>query len=84
MPVTSVLEIVELDQIEDLGLDLFGCVGGIVNREKIVPVFDSVTLGLKNDLKTKLDYQNLKNKLEGTIDLSKPNIIPDTIESLLI
>ena len=52
LPVTSVLEIVELDQIEDLGLDLYGCVGGIVNREKIVPVFDSVKLGLKNDLKT--------------------------------
>ena len=52
LPVTSVLEIVELDQIEDLGLDLYGCIGGIVNREKIVPVFDSVTLGLKHDLKT--------------------------------
>ncbi len=45
LPVKSVSEIVEIDQIEDLGLDLYGCVGGIVNREKIVPVFDSVKLG---------------------------------------
>ena len=52
LPVTSVLEIVELDQIEDLGLDLYGCVGGIVNREKIVPVFDSVTLGLEKNIKS--------------------------------
>jgi len=47
LPVTSVLEIVETDQIEDLGLDLYGCVGGVVNREKLVPVFDSIALGLK-------------------------------------
>ena len=39
---------------------------------------------LKNDLGIKLKYSNLKNKLKGTLDLSKPNIIPDTIESLLI
>ena len=51
LPVTSVLEIVEIDQIEDLGLDLYGCVGGIVNREKIVPVFDSLTLGLEKNIK---------------------------------
>ena len=50
LPVTSVLEIVETDQIEDLSLDLYGCVGGIVNRQKLVPVFDSVTLGLKQKI----------------------------------
>ena len=49
LPVTSVLEIVEINQIEELGLDLYGCVGGIVNREKLVPVFDSLTLGHKQD-----------------------------------
>ena len=51
LPVTSVLEIVETGQIEDLGLDLYGCIGGIVNREKLVPVFDSVTLSLNQNMK---------------------------------
>lgn len=52
LPITSVLEIVEVDQIQDLGLELYGCIGGIVNREKIVPVFDSLELGLKKDNKS--------------------------------
>ena len=51
LPVNNVLEIVETDQIEDLNIDLYACVGGIVNREKLVPVFDSVTLGFKQKIK---------------------------------
>ena len=51
LPVNNVLEIVETDQIEDLNIDLYACVGGIVNRQKLVPVFDSVTLGFKQNLK---------------------------------
>ena len=51
LPVNNVLEIVETDQIEDLNIDLYACVGGIVNREKLVPVFDSVTLGSKQKIK---------------------------------
>ena len=51
LPVKNVLEIVETDQIEDLNIDLFACVGGIVNRQKLVPVFHSVTLGFKQKLK---------------------------------
>ena len=51
LPITSVLEIVEVDQIQDLGLELYGCIGGIVNREKIVPLFDSLELGLKKIIK---------------------------------
>lgn len=39
---------------------------------------------LKNDHEINLEYLNLKNKLKGNFDLSKTNIIPDTIESLLI
>ena len=51
LPVNNVLEIVETDQIEDLNIDLYACVGGIVNRQKLVPVFDSVTLGFKQKIK---------------------------------
>ena len=51
LPVNNVLEIVETDQIEDLNIGLYACVGGIVNRQKLVPVFDSVTLGLKQKIK---------------------------------
>ena len=51
LPVINVLEIVETDQIEDLNIDLYACVGGIVNRQKLVPVFDSVTLGFKQKIK---------------------------------
>ena len=51
LPVNNVLEIVETDQIEDLNIDLNACVGGIVNRQKLVPVFDSVTLGIKQKIK---------------------------------
>ena len=29
-------------------------------------------------------YKNLKDKLSGSIDLSLPNIIPDTIENFLV
>ena len=46
----SKLTLVETDKIEDLSLDLYGCVGGIVNRQKLVPVFDSVILGLKQKI----------------------------------
>ena len=39
---------------------------------------------LSNDEEINKKYNLLKNKLSGSIDLSLPNIIPDTIEKFLI
>ena len=39
---------------------------------------------LNNDSDINNSYSNLKKKLRGDLDLSVRNIIPDTIESLLI
>ena len=39
---------------------------------------------LENHEETNKNYKILKNKLSGSIDLSRPNIIPDTIEKFLV
>ena len=39
---------------------------------------------LENNEETNKNYKILKNKLSGSVDLSLPNIIPDTIEKFLV
>ena len=45
VPVNKVLEIVEINEIKNLNVDLFGCLGCTVNRDQLIPVFDSMMLG---------------------------------------